>query len=81
MATGRKKPASKPPELGPPAAAAPDLPSPNDPDTYNRALHELGITVPVAACRLVGSRLEFRLYGGRVVYWPLAPGDGGGPNA
>jgi hypothetical protein len=38
--------------------------------SYDQALAELGITVPVAACRLVGNRLEFRLYGGRVLYWP-----------
>ncbi len=72
MATRRKKPAAgaDPVELGPPAAPAPEGLDPNDPGTYDRALRELQITVPVAACRLVGSRLEFRLYGGRVLYWP-----------
>lgn len=37
---------------------------------YDQALAELQITVPVYTCRVVGSRLEFRLYGGRVLYWP-----------
>lgn len=40
---------------------------------YEQALQELGITVPVATCRLVNDRLEFRLYGGRVIYWPPLP--------
>lgn len=55
------------------AAPAGDAPDPNDPGTYNQALRELGINVPVAVCRLVGTRLEFRLYGGRVLYWPPEP--------
>lgn len=80
MATRRKKPASSPapaldPELGPPAAPAPEGLGPNEPNTYDQALRELEIDVPVAACRLVGNRLEFRLYGGRVLYWPPAAGD------
>ncbi len=37
---------------------------------YEQALAELQITVPVYTCRVVGNRLEFRLYGGRVLYWP-----------
>ena len=42
---------------------------------YDQALSELQITVPVACCRVLGSRLEFRLYGGRVLYWPPAADD------
>lgn len=82
MATRRKKPAAgaapaldpaAAQELGPPAAPAPEGLDPNDPGIYDQALRELQITVPVAACRLVGTRLEFRLYGGRVLYWPPTP--------
>lgn len=71
-----------PAELGHPGDAAPEGLDPirpdvgsNEPKTYDQALRELEIDVPVAACRLVGSRLEFRLYGGRVLYWPPAAGD------
>lgn len=35
-----------------------------------RALKDLALDVPYYTCRLVGNRLEFRLYGGQVVYWP-----------
>jgi hypothetical protein len=35
-----------------------------------RAIRELGINVPYYSCRLVGDRLEFHLYGGRLVCWP-----------
>lgn len=46
----------------------------NDATTRARALHELGVDVPYYACRLVRNRLEFHLYGGRVVTWaPPAP--------
>ena len=38
-----------------------------------RAIRELDITVPYYTCRLVGNRLEFRLYGGLAVYWPPKP--------
>ncbi|NLF10196.1 MAG: hypothetical protein GX597_00235 [Anaerolineaceae bacterium] len=62
-------------ELGHPGSAAPEGLDLNSPKTYDQALRELGIDVPVAACRLVGNRLEFRLYGGRVLYWPPAAGD------
>ena len=76
MTTRRKKPAAEPAaELGPSRPPELEAPDPNDPKTYDCALRELGITVPVAACRLVGHRLEFRLYGGRVLYWPGETGD------
>jgi hypothetical protein len=35
-----------------------------------RALEDLDINVPYYDCRLVGNRLEFHLYGGRVLSWP-----------
>jgi len=56
-------------------ATGPEISDPPSLNTYNQALHDLGITVPVYACRLVGSRLEFRLYGGRVVFWPPMASD------
>ncbi len=62
-------------ELGHPGDAPGENLDLNEPKTYDQALRELEIDVPVAACRLVGSRLEFRLYGGRVLYWPPAAGD------
>ena len=40
-----------------------------------RALEELGIDKPYYTCRVVGGRLEFRLHGGDVVYWPPRKGD------
>jgi hypothetical protein len=44
---------------------------------YDQALADLGITVPVSACRLVGNRLEFHLYGGQVLHWPVQDDDEG----
>jgi hypothetical protein len=44
---------------------------------YDQALADLGITVPVAACRLVGNRLQFHLYGGQVLHWPVQDDDEG----
>lgn len=64
-----------PAELRHPGGPVPEGLDLNEPKTYDQALRELEIDVPVAACRLVGSRLEFRLYGGRVLYWPPAAGD------
>jgi hypothetical protein len=84
MATSRKKPKSE--QLSTPAAAAPDPESPNPEPCpehlYDQALHELDITVPVYFCRLVGNRLEFHLYGGRIIFWPPdspSPQRGEGP--
>ena len=39
-----------------------------------RALEDLGINRPYYTARVVGGRLELRLYGGDVVYWPESPG-------
>jgi len=41
--------------------------------TMEQAVEELGIDVPVMACRMVGNQLELRLYGGRVVFYPGEP--------
>lgn len=43
--------------------------------TIAQALAELNINVPYYACRVVGNRLEFHLYGGQVTYWPEAASD------
>jgi hypothetical protein len=40
-----------------------------------QALDELGINVPYYTARVVGGRLELRLYGGSVVYWPEAASE------
>ena len=39
-------------------------------ETIRRAIEELGLNRPFYTCRIVGSRLEFSLYGGDLVYWP-----------
>jgi hypothetical protein len=45
-----------------------------DKATIARALRELEINRPMYHARVVGGRLELRLYGGDVVYWPPEPG-------
>ena len=35
-----------------------------------KALKDLGIDKPYYTARVVGGRLELRLYGGEVVFWP-----------
>jgi hypothetical protein len=35
-----------------------------------RAIKDLGIDRPYYTVKVVGGRLQFRLYGGDVVYWP-----------
>ena len=40
-----------------------------------RALRDLGINKPYYAVRVVGGRLELRLYGGDVALWPAAADD------
>ncbi|MEJ2189576.1 MAG: hypothetical protein P8Y93_09205 [Acidobacteriota bacterium] len=39
-------------------------------ETIRQAIEELGIDRPYYACRVIGNRLEFSLYGGDVVLWP-----------
>jgi hypothetical protein len=43
-----------------------------------RAIKELGINRPFYTCRVIGNQLEFRLYGGDVVYWPPLVEEEGG---
>jgi hypothetical protein len=51
-----------------------------DKATIARALRELEINRPMYHARVVGGRLELRLYGGDVVYWPPeAPVTGAEP--
>ena len=62
MAQSRRKPAiTADPDGTPPAA------------TIRQALDDVGIDKPYYTCKVVGSRLEFSLYGGDVVTWPPAP--------
>ena len=51
-------------------ARKPATTDPPSPDLIAQALKELGIDKPFYTCRVVGGRLEFRLYGGAVVCWP-----------
>jgi hypothetical protein len=44
-----------------------------DAETIRQAIEELGIDRPFYRCRVVGTRLEFSLYGGDLVYWPPKP--------
>jgi len=44
-----------------------------DPETIRQALRALGIDRPFYTCKVVGSRLEFSLYGGDVAFWPPKP--------
>jgi hypothetical protein len=44
-----------------------------DKPTIKRALEDLAINRPYYTARVVGGRLELRLYGGDVVYWPPDP--------
>ena len=73
----RKKP-QRNPQSGPIGAKPPAPPAAGltqiDAATIARALLELQIDVPYYSVRLVGGRLEFALYGGRVVYWQPAEG-------
>jgi hypothetical protein len=41
-----------------------------DGPTIARAILDLHIDVPVFNARVVGDRLELRLFGGNVAYWP-----------
>ena len=54
-----------------------------DAKTIRQALDELGIDRPYYTARVVGGRLELRLYGGDYVYWPpdpvQTPGSGVSP--
>jgi hypothetical protein len=43
-----------------------------DGPTIARAILELRLDVPVYNARVVGDRLELRLFGGKVAYWPPA---------
>lgn len=40
-------------------------------ETVRKAIDELGLNRPFYTCRVVGNRLEFSVYGGDLVYWPL----------
>jgi hypothetical protein len=44
-----------------------------DGPTIARAILDLHIDVPVFNARVVGDRLELRLFGGKVAYWPAPP--------
>jgi hypothetical protein len=63
------------------ASALPSTPSPvpaprvqaalvADGPTIARAILDLHLDVPVYNARVVGDRLELRLFGGKVAYWP-----------
>jgi hypothetical protein len=66
MTKRRNKPATP--------AEEPARPQVDDsPATVARAVDELGIDVPIYAARVVGDRLELRLYGGAIAYWPPEP--------
>jgi len=41
--------------------------------TITRALADLALDLPYYTCRLVGNRLEFRFYGGKIAHWPADP--------
>jgi hypothetical protein len=64
MSKSRNKPATPPPPAAPPLVA--------DKHTVARAILELHINVPVYSALVVGDRIELRLYGGKVAYWPPA---------
>jgi hypothetical protein len=57
-----------PAKVGPPPITA-------DPETIARALQDLGINKPYYTARVVGGRIELRLYGGDVVFWPADGGE------
>jgi hypothetical protein len=65
MPKSRKNPAIQPPDKEYPSIVA-------DKQTVARAILELHINVPVYHARVVGDRIELRLYGGKVAYWPPA---------
>jgi hypothetical protein len=44
-----------------------------DPATIRQAAADLAVDTPIYTARVVGDRLELRLYGGATVYWPAGP--------
>ncbi len=73
MPQTRKKPAKKP--ATPSRAKRGDLtadeaPIVADAGTIRQAIEDLGINRPFYSCRVVGSRLEFSMYGGDLIFWP-----------
>ena len=81
--TTRKKPATRK-SVGAGSPRPPRSPRPltADPATIRQALDELGIDRPYYTAKVVGGRLELRLYGGDYVYWPADPvgAHGGAPS-
>ena len=63
-------PTAKKPARSPRARPEPSRRIRNDPKTRARAVRELGINVPIMVSRVVGGRLQLKLYGGQVLYWP-----------
>ena len=58
----RKKP--KPPDIDTDEDGQPTA------DAIRQAVQDLGLNRPFYSCRIVGSRLEFALYGGDLLFWP-----------
>ena len=54
----------------PPADGMPPADGTPSAEAIRQAIEELGLNRPFYTCRIVGSRLEFSLYGGDLVYWP-----------
>jgi hypothetical protein len=70
--TPRPKNPASPSKEKKPAAPDPTLDL-TSPEAYEQALQDLQIDAPIYTCRILNNRLEFRLYGGRVLFWPTAP--------
>lgn len=70
----RKKPATRRVGAGSPRPITADA------ATIRRALDDLGIDRPYYTARVVGGRLELRLYGGDYVYWPPVGAHGCAPS-
>jgi hypothetical protein len=76
--TGRNsKKAAPKPAIGVETPDGATVATPQGVDLTDREIHDiltkLNVNVPYYAIRLVGDRLEFYLYGGRVVYYPRYP--------
>ena len=59
------------PKANPPTKPAKAPSIRNDARTRARAVRDLGINVPIMVSRVVGGRLQLKLYGGQVLYWPV----------